>query len=126
MPTACVPKVLDFNGFQYVYGRFDHYCVFLTAFAKTGANGQRRGYTPINNIHLPAGGAARIYDTGDGDDCDVDLFITFDLCRKAVGGWAHFVRLQHPEIHSPIGSSSTWWCTNLCKDFDWEDHHVGC
>jgi hypothetical protein len=69
--------VLHFSGFQngqYVYFPLDDYCVSITAFAKTGANGQRRGYTPINNIHQPAGGAARIYDTGDGDNCDVDLF----------------------------------------------------
>jgi hypothetical protein len=99
VPTACVPKLLDFSGFQnvqYVDGPLDDYCVSITAFAKTGANGQRRGYTPINNIHQPAGGAARIYDTGDGDNCDVDLFTP---SPKFFGG---------PEFGGPV------FCSDCC------------
>lgn len=95
MPTACVPKVLHFSGFQngqYSYGPLDDYCVSI-AFAKAGANGQRRGYTPINNIHQPAGGPARIYDTGDGENCDVDLFTP---SPKFFGG---------PEFVGPVSCS---------------------
>jgi hypothetical protein len=77
-PTCvCVPKVLDFSGYQNgqcIYGSLDDYCVSITAFAKTAANGERRGFTPIDNAHIPAGGAARIYDTGNGTNGDVDLF----------------------------------------------------
>jgi hypothetical protein len=47
-------------------------CVKVTAFANT-ASGSRKGYTPINGVHVPSGGAARVYDTAVGTNGDSDL-----------------------------------------------------
>ena len=93
---------LSWNCWNRLYGPLDDYCVSITAFAKTGADGQHRGYTPINNIHQPAGGAARIYDTGDGDNCDVDLFTPNP---KFFGG---------PEFGGPVS------CSDCCGGASFE------
>ncbi|KAL3916710.1 MAG: hypothetical protein SGILL_005055 [Bacillariaceae sp.] len=49
-------------------------CVKVTAFAKFVSNNEnKRGFTPINGVHNAQGGAARVFDTGNADNCDSDL-----------------------------------------------------
>lgn len=95
---VCEPTVLNFSGFQngqHVHALLDDYFVSVTAVANT-ANGQRQGYTRINGVHQPSGGAARIYDcndTGNGDNCDEDLITP---SPKFFGG---------PQLGGPVSCS---------------------
>jgi hypothetical protein len=95
----CIPKVLDFSGLangQYVFDDLQiSHCVNITAFANK-VNGNRRGFTPIGGVHQPAGGAARVFDTGVGSNCDEDLLTP---SPKFFGG---------PEFGPPVT------CNNCC------------
>ncbi|KAL3941604.1 MAG: hypothetical protein SGARI_000541 [Bacillariaceae sp.] len=62
---------------------WDTQCVKVTGFAKQVKNeAGKRGYTPVDydnddltkGYHNAAGGAVRVFDTGDSTNCDEDLF----------------------------------------------------
>jgi hypothetical protein len=77
-PTACPLVNFDFAGLEngmWLYDQFwESKCVKVTGWAKQVGTGKtQRGFTPINGKHNPAGGAVRVFDTGNKDNCDEDL-----------------------------------------------------
>ncbi|KAL3921821.1 MAG: hypothetical protein SGILL_002544, partial [Bacillariaceae sp.] len=71
-PSGCPAFDLDFEGFEdgaYIQNELEGQCVRITAIA----SGEDKGFTPIDGVHDPDGGAARIYDSSDETNCDPDL-----------------------------------------------------
>ncbi|KAL3914431.1 MAG: hypothetical protein SGARI_000124 [Bacillariaceae sp.] len=92
----------DLNNGDWLHDQFwDSKCVKVTAFATYKQNKKnKRGFTPINGVHNAAGGAARVFDTGNKANCDSDLMTPspkfYDgpnkSCNDCCGGGPHMMK----------------------------------
>jgi hypothetical protein len=76
--AECSTTNLDFsslkNGDWLRDQLWDSHCVKVTAWGYQHRNSAgKRAFTPINGVHQAAGGAARVFDTGNKSNCDEDL-----------------------------------------------------
>ncbi|KAL3923230.1 MAG: hypothetical protein SGILL_001775, partial [Bacillariaceae sp.] len=65
----------DLNNGDWLHDQlWEDKCVKVTGWAREAGTGKnQRGFTPIDGVHNPDGGAVRVFDTGNKTNCDSDL-----------------------------------------------------